>query len=290
MMDIEQIAFSKTITLRFSSQRFIKTRGGIGLHLLPILVCVLTFAAVTTCYFLSLTQDHISPYFPYISDAGSKIPESCIFGQILNIVSVLAGLCFYSWHRHLLDCSQKFNHQCYRQIRLARVALCFGLICAVGMSIVANFQETAIWSMHLLGAGLLFGGGSAYELAVTYITYKYLGHSQIRITRLVLAFISVSSFLLQPTTGLIARLMYDGDNIRKWKPTDQGYSFHVISSMSEWITALSFICFIFTLVWELKDYKVHDIKVRQLLSLITLLMFFFTEALMKKLYFKIFRS
>lgn len=44
--------------------------------------------------------------------------------------------------------------------------------------------------------------------------------------------------------------------------------------MSEWITALSFICFIFTLVWELKDYKVHEIKVRHLLSLITLLMGF----------------
>lgn len=51
--------------------------------------------------------------------------------------------------------------------------------------------------MHLLGAGLLFGGGSAYTLAVTYITYKYLGHSRIRITRLVLTFISVSSFLLR---------------------------------------------------------------------------------------------
>ncbi|CAH8451647.1 unnamed protein product [Schistosoma guineensis] len=182
---------------------------------------------------------------------------------------IKTGLCFYSWHKHLLDCSQKFNQQCYRQIRLARVALCFGLICAVGMSIVANFQETAVWSMHLLGAGLLFGGGSAYTLAVTYITYKYLGHSRIRITRLVLTFISVSSFLLQPTTGLVARFMYDGDNIRKWKPTDQGYSFHVVSSMSEWITALSFICFIFTLVWELKDYKLHEIKIVHRWSIIS---------------------
>lgn len=61
--------------------------------------------------------------------------------------------------------------------------------------------------------------------------------------------------------------------------------------MSEWITALSFICFIFTLVWELKDYKVHEIKVRHLLSLITLLMGFFTETVIKKLNsFKIFRS
>ncbi|CAH8451663.1 unnamed protein product [Schistosoma guineensis] len=137
------------------------------------------------------------------------------------------------------------------------------------MSIVANFQETAVWSMHLLGAGLLFGGGSAYTLAVTYITYKYLGHSRIRITRLVLTFISVSSFLLQPTTGLVARFMYDGDNIRKWKPTDQGYSFHVVSSMSEWITALSFICFIFTLVWELKDYKLHEIKIVHRWSIIS---------------------
>ncbi|KAH8853130.1 DNA damage-regulated autophagy modulator protein 2 [Schistosoma japonicum] len=207
--------------------------GGIGLHLLPILVCILSLVAVTTCYFLSLTQDHISPYFPYISDAGSKIPESCIFGQLLNIISVLAGLCFYSWHKHLLDPSHKFNQRCYRQIKLARIALCFGFICAFGMSVVANFQETAVWSMHLFGAGLLFGGGSIYALIVTYITYKYIVRSRIWIARLVLAFISLFSFILrklmlwnifmdyEPTTGLIARFMYDGDNIRKWKPTDK---------------------------------------------------------------------
>ncbi|VDP68959.1 unnamed protein product [Schistosoma curassoni] len=86
-------------------------------------------------------------FLKYLSDAGSKIPESCIFGQLLNIVSVLAGLCFYSWHKHLLDYSQKFNQQCYRQIRLARVALCFGLICAVGMSIVANFQVSQYYKL-----------------------------------------------------------------------------------------------------------------------------------------------
>ncbi|KAH8853133.1 DNA damage-regulated autophagy modulator protein isoform 2 [Schistosoma japonicum] len=247
---------------------FLITKCGIGLHLLPILVCILSLVAVTTCYFLSLTQDHISPYFPYISDAGSKIPESCIFGQLLNIISVLAGLCFYSWHKHLLDPSHKFNQRCYRQIKLARIALCFGFICAFGMSVVANFQETAVWSMHLFGAGLLFGGGSIYALIVTYITYKYIVRSRIWIARLVLAFISLFSFILQPTTGLIARFMYDGDNIRKWKPTDKGYSYHVVSSIMEWITALSFICFIFTLVWELKDYKVHNVKIVRRWSMI----------------------
>ncbi|CAH8454443.1 unnamed protein product [Schistosoma curassoni] len=152
MMDIEQVAFpnnDNTWVIQSAvyknsrqflypllyfcgiSKSMLLCSGGIGLHLLPILVCVLTFVAVTTC------------------DAGSKIPESCIFGQLLNIVSVLAGLCFYSWHKHLLDYSQKFNQQCYRQIRLARVALCFGLICAVGMSIVANFQQRNMCSLFL---------------------------------------------------------------------------------------------------------------------------------------------
>ncbi|CAH8828577.1 unnamed protein product [Trichobilharzia szidati] len=217
--------------------------------------------AIVTCYFMSLKRDHISPYFPYISDAGSTVPESCIFGQLLNMASLIGGLCFYSWHKYILDCSQKYDRRCYRQTKIARIALCFGFISAFGMSLVANFQETAVWSVHIIGAALAFGGGSIYSLCVTYITYKYLRSGRIWITRFILSLLTIASFIIHPITGLIARLMYDGDNIRKWKPVDRGYEYHVASGTAEWITALSFMCFVLSLAWELKDCKLHTVKI-----------------------------
>lgn len=43
-----------------------------------------------------------------------------------------------------------------------RWALIFGLIATSGLSIVANFQETSVIVVHLIGAVLCFGGGTAY--------------------------------------------------------------------------------------------------------------------------------
>lgn len=41
-------------------------------------------------------------------------------------------------------------------------ALIFGLLSTAGLSIVANFQETSMIVVHLIGAFLCFGGGTAY--------------------------------------------------------------------------------------------------------------------------------
>lgn len=41
-------------------------------------------------------------------------------------------------------------------------ALIFGLISTAGLSIVANFQETSVIVVHLIGALLCFGGGTVY--------------------------------------------------------------------------------------------------------------------------------
>lgn len=45
-------------------------------------------------YGISLSNKHISSVWPYISDTGSLPPESCVFGQLLNIA---AFLCKFVW-------------------------------------------------------------------------------------------------------------------------------------------------------------------------------------------------
>ena len=46
-------------------------------------------------YTLSVLLHHTEPDFPYISDTGTYSPESCIFGQALNIGALVSKFLFY---------------------------------------------------------------------------------------------------------------------------------------------------------------------------------------------------
>uniref|UniRef100_A0A0L8FRN2 CWH43-like N-terminal domain-containing protein n=1 Tax=Octopus bimaculoides TaxID=37653 RepID=A0A0L8FRN2_OCTBM len=63
----------------------------LGLEMLPISLVVVTFLTFITTYVISVSNGHVTPYLPYISDTGAKSPESCIFGQLLT-VSTIIGL------------------------------------------------------------------------------------------------------------------------------------------------------------------------------------------------------
>lgn len=45
-----------------------------------------------------------------------------------------------------------------------KLSISFGCIACLGLSIVANFQETNAMEVHLTGAGMAFGIGSLYFL------------------------------------------------------------------------------------------------------------------------------
>lgn len=55
------------------------------------------------------------------------------------------------------------NHNVDKDTRkLNRRTLWLGILAAFGISIVANFQETNIFSVHLFGAWMAFGLGTVY--------------------------------------------------------------------------------------------------------------------------------
>jgi hypothetical protein len=45
-------------------------------------------------YSIAVGNDHVEPGFPYISDTGTRSPESCVFGQLLNIGAALGKMFF----------------------------------------------------------------------------------------------------------------------------------------------------------------------------------------------------
>ncbi|KAA3676607.1 DNA damage-regulated autophagy modulator protein 2 [Paragonimus westermani] len=190
------------------------------------------------------------------------------------VLRACGGFCAYVWHKQALA-RLPFGSR-IRLRRCTHLALVSGLISAFGTSLVANFQETAVWSIHLTGAALLYGCGLVYMALVTRISYHY-GSSKLCILRILICLLSTLSAILSqlqkfvvalmfyntivPSSGTVARFMYDGTNIRRWKPTDQGYAYHVVSSFSEWFLAFCFLSFFCTMVTELKDYTVRAVKI-----------------------------
>ncbi|KER29942.1 hypothetical protein T265_03530 [Opisthorchis viverrini] len=162
-----------------------------------------------------------------------------------------------------------------------RTALGFGLLSSLGISLVANFQsalalnrqsnpfscllpqfqETAVWAVHLTGAALLYCCGLVYFAIVTNVSHHYLDSKQWALRVVLCTCATISAFIL-PVAGTVARFMYDGKNIRKWTPEDRGYVYHAISSFAEWMLAICCLGFSLTMVAELKDYSILAVKLK----------------------------
>lgn len=63
-----------------------------GLAFYPIFVIIWTYLTFSISYIISVARGDVDPGFPYISDTGARKPESCVFGQMLNIT---AAVCKY---------------------------------------------------------------------------------------------------------------------------------------------------------------------------------------------------
>lgn len=52
---------------------------------------VFVYMSFVVCfrYIWAVLLEHVEPDFPYISDAATYSPESCVFGQLINIGCVL---------------------------------------------------------------------------------------------------------------------------------------------------------------------------------------------------------
>ncbi|KAM9299056.1 modulator of macroautophagy TMEM150B [Gastrophryne carolinensis] len=134
--------------------------------LLPICLAIFATAGIWVVYAMAVNNGsvNVTEEFPYISTCGSYPPQSCIFGQVLNIGAMLAvWICIirfqqirdYGYHSHLNSAS-----------------LAMGLLCALGTSIVGNFQQSNQLPTHLVGAFLAFVIGNVFFWMHTVLTYR----------------------------------------------------------------------------------------------------------------------
>ncbi|XP_007535260.1 modulator of macroautophagy TMEM150B [Erinaceus europaeus] len=133
------------------------------LYLLPVFLALGATAGIWIVFGIAVVHKkvNVSEVFPYISVCGGEPPPSCVFSQVLNLgAAAAAWICILRYHQ-LRDWGvRKWPNY---------VILGSGLLCALGTSIVGNFQHQHLLAVHLTGAFLAFFVGTAYfwlQLAV----------------------------------------------------------------------------------------------------------------------------
>merc|ERR1712141_842077 len=251
-----------------------------GPRLMDILLCrwvrphhyilLMTFSLLTafaTAYAISVKSDHVNPLFPYISEAGTTVPESCIFGLFLNLGAVFGFVCMFIRHANFASFATN-----PRLLLWNDVGLFIGFLSTLGLCIVANFQEKSILSVHLLGATMTFGFGVVYCWIHAYLTYQSrsngLNSNATLHARIMIAFFVTLFFTMVFVGSSIANSKWSNarpTDVSKmhWDDSEPGFGWHLISTFSEWLMAFCFIIYFFTFYNEFR-------KIRLKVDLLTL--------------------
>ncbi|XP_033622008.1 modulator of macroautophagy TMEM150B [Fukomys damarensis] len=126
------------------------------LSFLPIFLALWANAGVWIVFAVAVVNGsvNLTHGFPYISICGSYPPQSCIFSQVLNVgAAAAAWICIVRYYQ-LRDWGVR--------TWLNKLTLWSGLFCALGTSVVGNFQEKHQKPTHLVGAFLAFVVGNIY--------------------------------------------------------------------------------------------------------------------------------
>ncbi len=225
------------------------------LHYFPIATSILFPFTFFLSYGISVGLGHTEFDWPYISDTSTHPPESCIFAQLINLGALLIAITVYIRFRQV----DEFYRS--REIRLSAVrvndlALILGWTAAMGISLIANFQETNVFPVHFIGAILAFGVGALYlwtQIHSSLVLLSITHGSKTLWIRILLSVVCSVGFITAIVAESIARSEFHGHDKSKWLPTDGGWTPHVVSTVSEWIVALAFDVFILTFVNEFKQ-------------------------------------
>ncbi|KAJ8977606.1 hypothetical protein NQ317_011778 [Molorchus minor] len=243
-------------------------------YVVPIIIGVWFPLTFVLMYGIAVYNKNVSPVFPYISDTGTWSPESCIFDILLTTGSLFMFAIAYIRYRQVKDLCEK-NEFGLSTKKLNKYSLYMGLIAAYGVIIVGCFQETNIFVVHVLGATMCFGIGTVYQFVQVSIFVVIISF-RIVIPNLVITSEPYGNLTTAgynpPVSGNVLYdiwivdefLLHPCDDITKWSKDDGGYDFHLVSTITEWIMAVTFQFFLasFTSEFKLIQFSEPEIKAR----------------------------
>ncbi|NXR86088.1 DRAM1 protein, partial [Hypocryptadius cinnamomeus] len=214
-----------------------------GVAFVPALLVSWSSAAFIISYAIAVLAGHVEPFVPYISDTGTKPPESGVFGFMINISALLASITMYI--RYLLIEKQNESSHFVRS-SCNMFTLCVGLMGCTGMGIVATFQELAVPSVHDIGALVAFGSGVVYITLQSIISYKSCPRWNTYFVchiRMAISVISCIAFI--PMIVFASKISMTRID---WTPGEKDYTYHFMSAICEWTVAFGFIFFFLTFI------------------------------------------
>jgi len=247
--------------------------GHSRLHYIPLALFIYFPVAFSITFIIALTQGHINFAYSYISDTGTLPPEQYVFAQLVNMG---AALWAYFIYIRFIQVEQYMKLRYSQHTPIGNtIALAFGFTACLGMSLVGNFPELHNKAVHLIGAFLVFVGGSIYMVYQGYYTFKLLPHFQSKTIAYIRTYMGILGLMLYfsaQTTVILAFQRVKSkknpnlDQSVKWSEADGGYEFQAASVIMEWLLFAIFDLFLLTYVPEFKKLKLDAPPVKFLVD------------------------
>ncbi|XP_022325145.2 DNA damage-regulated autophagy modulator protein 2-like [Crassostrea virginica] len=226
-------------------------------YLFPVLFAATLPVTFFITYAIAVSDGDVYPWFPYISDVGTLPPESCVFGQLMNIAALLIMTVVFLRYEQLKTIWGTNNP------KKNKVSFALGLLAGIGLSIVANFQVDNVNSVHLIGAALAFLVGGAYFHVQTYISWTLQGVAEstkkLHILRLVICVVYDIFAVIGIVTVIVGYIKLRPTVIRTraWTPAEEGYAEHVTSTVMEWLGSFLICAYAATFAYEFKNLRLE---------------------------------
>ncbi|XP_076113971.1 DNA damage-regulated autophagy modulator protein 2-like isoform X6 [Mytilus galloprovincialis] len=201
----------------------------------------------------------------FITHTARDSPERCVFGQLINIGAVMLGMnvIVRYWYLKEVFRQKKFSDDVVWWQKFNIAGALIGIVSALGISMVANFQTDAQKALHYIGAGLAFGLGTVYCFVQTRLSWKLksnnIGNRYIAIAQLIN---SIALTVLLVTFG-ISKILF------KLKEKEHGFSearmmfrgVYLLSTISEWFLASAILTFALTYTWDFRYVEMESPKI-----------------------------
>ncbi|XP_063397991.1 DNA damage-regulated autophagy modulator protein 2-like isoform X2 [Mytilus trossulus] len=235
------------------------------LFVLPLITAIWIIVSFFITYAIAVSYGHVEPDFPYISHTARDSPERCVFGQLINIGAVMLGMnvIVRYWYLKEVFRQKKFADDVVWWQKFNIAGALIGIVSALGISMVANFQTDAQKALHYVGAGLAFGLGTVYCFVQTRLSWKLksnnIGNRYIAIAQLIN---SIALTVLLVTFG-ISKILF------KLKEKEHGFSesrvmfrgVYLLSTISEWFLASAILTFALTYTWDFRYVEMESPKI-----------------------------
>uniref|UniRef100_A0A095A6P6 DNA damage-regulated autophagy modulator protein 1 n=1 Tax=Schistosoma haematobium TaxID=6185 RepID=A0A095A6P6_SCHHA len=107
------------------------------------------------------------------TSTGAYPPESCIFGEGLNLAAFISLICSFFWYLIALERTKFMG--IHQPKCVLNFMLLLSLVASIGLTLVGNFQQVNVELIHDIGAGMAFFGTTIYIILCALVSKRYLG-------------------------------------------------------------------------------------------------------------------